>query len=105
MQLAQKIARDLEQGKGNHPFNKVVWCNIGNPQILGQKPITYFRQVLSLCECPQVRGGRRRGGRVGDGICTWLRGAQGRTARKKERNRPATPDNVMMYSTHMDGDG
>ncbi|GFR47025.1 hypothetical protein Agub_g8710 [Astrephomene gubernaculifera] len=54
VQLAQKIARDLEEGKGNYPFDKVVWCNIGNPQILGQKPITYFRQVLALCECPQL---------------------------------------------------
>ncbi|GFH09772.1 aminotran_1_2 domain-containing protein, partial [Haematococcus lacustris] len=31
-----------------------VWCNIGNPQILGQKPITYFRQVLALCEYPPL---------------------------------------------------
>ncbi len=93
MQLAQKIARDLEQGKGNHPFSKVVWCNIGNPQILGQKPITYFRQVLSLCECPQVRGlGRRT--RVWDGVGKWWRGlpdAQSRTARQYERNRRPPP--------------
>lgn len=51
---AQLIAQDLEQGKGAYPFDKVVWCNIGNPQILGQKPITFFRQVLCLCEYPQV---------------------------------------------------
>lgn len=57
--LAQKIARELEEGK-QHPFDKVVWCNIGNPQILGQKPITYFRQVLALCELPQVRGSGER---------------------------------------------
>lgn len=56
VQIAQKIARDLEEGQGSYPFEKVVWCNIGNPQILGQKPITYFRQVLALCECPQVGG-------------------------------------------------
>ena len=30
-------------------------CNIGNPQQLGQKPITFFRQVLALCDYPQVR--------------------------------------------------
>ena len=58
VQLAQKIAKELEAGTGNYPFEKIVWCNIGNPQILGQKPITYFRQVLALCEYPQV--GRRR---------------------------------------------
>lgn len=53
--MAQNIAKEIEQGKGNYPFNKIVWCNIGNPQILGQKPITYFRQVLALCEHPEVR--------------------------------------------------
>jgi alanine transaminase len=65
VQMAQKLAKDLEAG-GSHPFKKVVWCNIGNPQILGQKPITYFRQVLALCECPMVgaeaHAGTARGG-------------------------------------------
>lgn len=43
--------QQLKEGKGDDlPFDKVYQCNIGNPQILGQKPITFFRQVLSLCE-------------------------------------------------------
>lgn len=29
-------------------------CNIGNPQSLGQKPITFFRQVLALLDCPSL---------------------------------------------------
>jgi hypothetical protein len=29
-----------EQGK------KVIYCNIGNPQALKQKPLTYLRQIL-----------------------------------------------------------
>lgn len=36
------------------PFDKVISANIGNPQQLDQKPITFFRQVLSLLECPQL---------------------------------------------------
>ena len=55
---AQVIAKELETGSKQYPFDKVVYCNIGNPQILGQKPITYFRQVLSLCEYPEVGAGR-----------------------------------------------
>jgi aspartate/methionine/tyrosine aminotransferase len=35
-----------EQGR------KIIYCNIGNPQALGQKPITFIRQVLSLVEYP-----------------------------------------------------
>ncbi|HOT96298.1 MAG TPA: aminotransferase class I/II-fold pyridoxal phosphate-dependent enzyme [bacterium] len=31
---------------------RVILCNIGNPQALGQKPLTYLRQVLSLVEDP-----------------------------------------------------
>jgi alanine transaminase len=36
------------------PFDKVISANIGNPQQLDQKPITFFRQVLSLVEYPQL---------------------------------------------------
>lgn len=40
-------AQQLEnQGK------KIIYCNIGNPQALKQKPITYIRQILSLIENP-----------------------------------------------------
>jgi len=31
---------------------RTILCNIGNPQALGQKPLTFFRQVLSLVEEP-----------------------------------------------------
>jgi alanine transaminase len=40
--------------KRPYPFDKCVWCNIGNPQILGQPPMSFFRQVLSLCEYPAL---------------------------------------------------
>jgi alanine transaminase len=36
------------------PFEKVISANIGNPQQLDQKPITFFRQVLSLLEYPAL---------------------------------------------------
>ena len=38
----------------NLPFNEIIECNIGNPQQLGQKPLTYFRQVLSLVLNPEL---------------------------------------------------
>ena len=37
-----------EQGK------KIIYCNIGNPQALKQKPLTYLRQILSLVEYPEL---------------------------------------------------
>ncbi|KAF7545448.1 hypothetical protein G7Z17_g9162 [Cylindrodendrum hubeiense] len=36
------------------PFKQVISANIGNPQQLDQKPITFFRQVASLLENPQL---------------------------------------------------
>ncbi|KAI5296919.1 glycerol-3-phosphate O-acyltransferase 2, partial [Ascosphaera atra] len=36
------------------PFDQVIFANIGNPQQLDQKPITFFRQVLSLLENPAL---------------------------------------------------
>ncbi|MDD4004743.1 MAG: aminotransferase class I/II-fold pyridoxal phosphate-dependent enzyme, partial [Elusimicrobiaceae bacterium] len=33
---------------------KVIYCNIGNPQALRQKPLTFLRQLLSLVEYPEL---------------------------------------------------
>jgi alanine transaminase len=45
----------LAAGDGSDlPFTKVISANIGNPQQLDQKPITFFRQVASLLENPQL---------------------------------------------------
>ncbi len=39
---------------------RTIACNIGNPQALGQRPITYYRQVLSLLEAPDRIARERR---------------------------------------------
>jgi len=42
-------AQELEaQGR------KIVFCNIGNPQALKQRPLSYIRQMLSLLEYPEL---------------------------------------------------
>ncbi len=33
---------------------KIIYCNVGNPQALKQKPLTYIRQVLCLLEYPEL---------------------------------------------------
>ncbi len=33
---------------------KIIYCNIGNPQSLGQRPITWVRQVIALVEYPEL---------------------------------------------------
>lgn len=35
---------------------KIIYTNIGNPHAVGQKPVTYYRQVLALCDLPAECG-------------------------------------------------
>ena len=52
---SEKYRAQLAKGEGKAlPFDTVIAANIGNPQQLDQKPITFFRQVASLLENPQL---------------------------------------------------
>eukprot|EP00758_Cryptobia_borreli_P008915 Tbor_TRINITY_DN5428_c0_g2::TRINITY_DN5428_c0_g2_i1::g.24077::m.24077/K00814/GPT, ALT; alanine transaminase len=52
--LADKIKAELETGKadGKYSFDSMIMCNIGNPQALRQAPLSFYREVLSLCVNP-----------------------------------------------------
>ncbi|KAF2676316.1 putative alanine transaminase [Lentithecium fluviatile CBS 122367] len=52
--LAAQIRVDLGNGTHKWPFNRIVSLNLGNPQGCGQKPLTFFRQVLALLEYPEL---------------------------------------------------
>ena len=49
---SEEYRAKLRNGDTDLPFKQVISANIGNPQQLDQKPITFFRQVLSLLENP-----------------------------------------------------
>lgn len=51
---ALKIENDLASGKGNYPFQEVTKFNIGNPQMMQQQPVTFFRQVMAMCQYPAL---------------------------------------------------
>eukprot|EP00743_Colponemidia_sp_Colp-15_P001019 GILK01001125.1.p1 GENE.GILK01001125.1~~GILK01001125.1.p1 ORF type:complete len:514 (-),score=88.66 GILK01001125.1:119-1618(-) len=51
---AMEHAKTLRSGSHSLPFRELIFCNIGNPQELGQQPITFNRQVLSLCAYPDL---------------------------------------------------
>ena len=54
-EIRAKIKEAKEKGQPNpYPFDNIVFCNIGNPQLLNQKPLTYLRQVLSIVEDPSL---------------------------------------------------
>jgi alanine transaminase len=50
---SEQYRAQLARGEGKDlPFDSVIAANIGNPQQLDQKPITFFRQVASILENP-----------------------------------------------------
>ncbi|XVE88554.1 hypothetical protein DITRI_Ditri19aG0078400 [Diplodiscus trichospermus] len=52
--LAQKLQEEIRAKPEAHSFEEILYCNIGNPQSLGQQPITFFREVLALCDHPSL---------------------------------------------------
>jgi alanine transaminase len=51
---SEEYRAQLANGSTDLPFKQVISANIGNPQQLDQKPITFFRQVLSILENPAL---------------------------------------------------
>eukprot|EP01025_Chloroclados_australasicus_P052472 TRINITY_DN6119_c0_g1_i6.p2 TRINITY_DN6119_c0_g1~~TRINITY_DN6119_c0_g1_i6.p2 ORF type:complete len:558 (+),score=64.47 TRINITY_DN6119_c0_g1_i6:242-1915(+) len=51
---ATKVEEELSKPDNKLPFDKLTRCNIGNPQAVGQKPLTFPRQILAVCQCPQL---------------------------------------------------
>ncbi|GAB2250022.1 hypothetical protein Droror1_Dr00013381 [Drosera rotundifolia] len=52
--IAQRLQQQLSENPGSLPFDEILYCNIGNPQSLGQQPITFFREVLALTDHPTI---------------------------------------------------
>ncbi|KAL4613610.1 alanine aminotransferase 2 isoform X1 [Arapaima gigas] len=50
---AVEIEKGLQQGV-KQPFEEVIKANIGDAHAMGQQPITFLRQVVALCTCPEL---------------------------------------------------
>ncbi|XP_054241300.1 alanine aminotransferase 2-like [Indicator indicator] len=50
---ALQLEQDLRQGVPK-PFTEVIKANIGDAHAMGQKPITFLRQVTALCLYPEL---------------------------------------------------
>uniref|UniRef100_A0A4W5MYJ7 alanine transaminase n=2 Tax=Hucho hucho TaxID=62062 RepID=A0A4W5MYJ7_9TELE len=53
VQRAMQVEKELREGV-KKPFTEVIKANIGDAHAMGQKPITFFRQVLALCSYPEL---------------------------------------------------
>eukprot|EP00977_Amphora_coffeiformis_P004174 scaffold848_cov120-Amphora_coffeaeformis.AAC.2 len=55
-QLRQQQQQQEPHSSESYPFDHIVYTNIGNPQSVGQKPLTWPRQVLALADLPNAWG-------------------------------------------------
>lgn len=51
---AVELQKELTEKKSKKPFNEVIRANIGDCHAMGQKPITFIRQVLALVSLPEL---------------------------------------------------
>lgn len=52
---AQELQAQLASNQPGIPFDKIISCNIGNPQALMQQPVSYVRDVLSIVMNPSLK--------------------------------------------------
>eukprot|EP00560_Eucampia_antarctica_P008106 CAMPEP_0197824970 /NCGR_PEP_ID=MMETSP1437-20131217/2136_1 /TAXON_ID=49252 ORGANISM="Eucampia antarctica, Strain CCMP1452" /NCGR_SAMPLE_ID=MMETSP1437 /ASSEMBLY_ACC=CAM_ASM_001096 /LENGTH=527 /DNA_ID=CAMNT_0043424791 /DNA_START=191 /DNA_END=1774 /DNA_ORIENTATION=- len=53
---ADRINKEIKEKKKEYPFDHIVYTNVGNPQSVGQQPLTWPRQVLALTDLPDEFG-------------------------------------------------
>jgi alanine transaminase len=51
---AMAIQKRMREDPSSFSFKSLISCNIGNPQALGQKPLTFVRQVAAVCMHPEL---------------------------------------------------
>lgn len=51
---AVQIDNEILAGSKDYTFDKVIKCNIGDAHAMGQKPITFIRQVVAGCMAPMI---------------------------------------------------
>jgi len=52
--MAGELEKRLKQPDHGLPFDSVTYCNIGNPQSVGQPPLSFPRQVMALVTNPAL---------------------------------------------------
>ncbi|CAH8491000.1 unnamed protein product [Dicrocoelium dendriticum] len=53
VQRANLLERELKDNS-SAPFSQIIKCNIGDCHATGQRPITFYRQVMAILCCPSL---------------------------------------------------
>ncbi|XP_006641441.2 alanine aminotransferase 2 [Lepisosteus oculatus] len=119
---AGEIERELQEGV-KKPFTEVIKANIGDAHAMGQKPITFLRQIVALCTCPELldspafpEDAKKRARRIlqscgGNSLGSYS-ASQGLDCirenialymEQRDRGVPANPDNIYLTTGASDG--
>ena len=52
MYVRAQVSLFHSQGVKQYPFEKVLYCNVGDAHASGQQPLTFVRQLLAACTNP-----------------------------------------------------
>ncbi|XP_036375219.1 alanine aminotransferase 2-like isoform X2 [Megalops cyprinoides] len=122
VQRAVQIEKELKEGV-KKPFTEVIKANIGDAHAMGQRPITFFRQVLALCSYPELlddpsfpEDAKNRARRIlqscGGGSIGAYSASQGiecvrqdvaRYIQRRDGGIPSDPDNIYLTTGASDG--
>uniref|UniRef100_A0A673Y4L1 alanine transaminase n=1 Tax=Salmo trutta TaxID=8032 RepID=A0A673Y4L1_SALTR len=116
VQRAVQIEKELKEGV-KKPFTEVIKANIGDAHAMGQKPITFFRQVMALCVYPdlledkfpedaknrarrilQACGGGSLGAYSASSGIEVIRQDVAKYIEKRDGGIPSNPDNIYLSS-------
>ena len=101
---AGEYQKQLADGSADLPFDEIILCNIGNPQSVGQKPFTFFRQVLAACMYPELIDSGTLPKDAAERAATILAGMQGGVgAYSGSKGVDSIRENVAAYIQERDG--
>jgi alanine transaminase len=100
---AGEYQKQLDEKTGTLPFDEIILCNIGNPQSLGQKPLTFYRQVLAGCMAPELLDSAVFPSDVVERCNKILDNSSGLGAYSESKGVPVIRDSVAAFLQDRDG--
>ncbi|MBN3305382.1 ALAT2 aminotransferase, partial [Amia calva] len=91
------------------PFTEVIKANIGDAHAMGQQPITFLRQVVALCTCPELldspvfpEDAKMRSYSASQGL-SCIREDIAMYMEQRDQGVPTNPDNIYLSTGASDG--
>nr|AIT69947.1 alanine transaminase [Heterosiphonia pulchra] len=104
VQRADHLSRQLRDPSqtSSLPFSRIVYCNIGNPQSVGQPPLTFVRQIISAFAYPNLLSSSHLPPDVVSRVRTFLDASHGAGAYTESPGLPLLRERVASAITDRD---